>query len=189
MVTPRAARPTNRWLALAGFLAAAFAAAAVGGLASVDAGEYYDGLDRPAWAPPAGVFGPVWTVLYTLIAIAGWLAWRRSGPADPAAGRPSQPVRPSRPSRPSRAGYAGRRTGPFGLYAGQLVLNAAWTWLFFAGEQPGLAFAEIAVLWAVILANAAAFARIRTAAGALLVPYLLWVTYAAALNLALWLAN
>ncbi|SHN74479.1 TspO/MBR family protein [Cryptosporangium aurantiacum] len=150
-------------VALIGFLAAAFATAAVGGLASVDAGTYYNGLDRPAWAPPSGLFGPVWTVLYTLIGIAGWLAWRRGGfRAAPAA---------------------------FALYAGQLVLNAAWTWLFFAGEQPGAAFAEITVLWLVILATAVLFARRSRPAGLLLVPYLAWVGYAAALNFALWTSN
>jgi len=150
-------------LALAGFLAAAFAAAAVGGLAGLDAGAYYAGLDRPAWAPPSGLFGPVWTVLYTLIALAGWLVWRR----------------------------AGLRGAPvaFGLYAAQLVLNAAWTWLFFAGEQAGAAFAEIVVLELVILGNAVVFARVRRAAGLLLVPYLLWVGYAGALNGTLWLMN
>ncbi|GAA0276988.1 tryptophan-rich sensory protein [Cryptosporangium japonicum] len=148
-------------MALAGFLLAAFAAAALGGVASADAGTYYDGLDRPAWAPPAWLFGPVWTVLYTMIGVAGWLVWRRVG------------LRPL----------------PFGLYAGQLVLNAAWTWLFFAFEQPGVAFAEIAVLWLVIAANAVVFARVSRLAGLLLVPYLLWVGYAAALNLTLWILN
>ncbi|WP_344653792.1 TspO/MBR family protein [Cryptosporangium japonicum] len=148
-------------VALAGFLLAAFAAAALGGVASADAGTYYDGLDRPAWAPPAWLFGPVWTVLYTMIGVAGWLVWRRVG------------LRPL----------------PFGLYAGQLVLNAAWTWLFFAFEQPGVAFAEIAVLWLVIAANAVVFARVSRLAGLLLVPYLLWVGYAAALNLTLWILN
>ena len=150
-------------VALAGFLLAAFATAAVGGLASADAGSSYAGLDRPGWAPPSSLFGPVWTVLYVLIALAGWLAWRRSGlRAEPLA---------------------------FGLYAAQLVLNAAWTWLFFAGEQAGAAFAEIVVLWLVILANAVLFSRLSRVAGLLLVPYLLWVTYAGALNLALWLTN
>ncbi|MFG1922169.1 TspO/MBR family protein [Cryptosporangium sp. NPDC048952] len=148
-------------LGLAGFLLAAFAAAAVGGVASADAGSYYNGLDRPAWAPPSGLFGPVWTVLYTMIAISGWLVWRR----------------------------VGLRAVPFGLYAAQLVLNGAWTWLFFGFEQPGAAFAEIVVLWLVILANAVVFHRVSRAAGLLLVPYLVWVGYAAALNLALWITN
>lgn len=155
------ARRVTPWLALAGFVAAAFVTAAIGALASVDAGTYYDGLDRPAWAPPSGLFGPVWTVLYTMIAVSGWLAWRRTG----------------------------LRAVPFGVYAGQLVLNAAWTWLFFAGEQPGAAFADIVVLWLLILANAVLFWRVSRVAGVLLVPYLLWVGYAAALNLTLWITN
>ena len=79
MTTHRLTVIRHDGIALVGFFAASFAAAAVGGLASVDAGTYYNGLDRPAWAPPSGLFGPVWTVLYTLIAIAGWLVWRRGG--------------------------------------------------------------------------------------------------------------
>jgi tryptophan-rich sensory protein len=111
-------------------------------------------------APPSGVFGPVWTILYAMIALAGWLAWRRVG-----------------------------FTGPLWIYAAQLVLNAVWTPLFFGFGRYGLAFADIALLWVLVGATVLAFWRVRRAAALLLVPYWLWVTYAAALNLAIWLLN
>lgn len=150
----------KKWLALLPFLAACFAAAAIGGIGVSGASSEYRALEQPPWAPPSQVFAPVWTVLYVLIALAGWLAWTRAGW--------------------TRALWA---------YALQLVLNAAWTPLFFGAGMYGLAFAEIVVLWVVLVATTVMFFRITPVAGWLLVPYLLWTTFAAALNLAVWQLN
>jgi len=147
-------------MALAGWLLVSFAAAALGALASAGAGEFYALLERPAWAPPGWLFAPVWTLLYALMGVAAWLAWRR-------------------------AGFAAAHW----LFLAQLAVNALWTWLFFAWRQGALAFVEILVLWALIAATVVAFRRIRPLAGLLLVPYLAWVTFAAALTYAVWQRN
>lgn len=141
-----------------------YAAAAVGAAASVRARDFYAALDRPAWAPPGWLFGPVWTTLYTLMAIAAWLAWR-AGQAQ-----------------------GGARTA-LALYVLQLVLNAVWTWLFFTWRRGGWATAEIMVLWIAIALTIAAFWRLRPIAGALLLPYLAWVTFAAFLTVSVWRRN
>ena len=125
--------------------------------------DWYPTLSKPSWTPPDWVFGPVWTALYVLMALAAWLVWRRLGWPR---------------SRPALT-----------LFAVQLVLNAAWSGLFFALQNPGAAFAEIILLWAAIAATLVAFARVSPAAAGLLVPYLLWVTYAAALNGTIWVMN
>jgi tryptophan-rich sensory protein len=140
-----------------------FAAAAIGGLASARAGEFYAALRLPAWAPPGWLFGPVWTALYVLMAVAAWLVWR---------------VRARRGARHALA-----------LYGGQLALNALWPWLFFAWRRGAWSFVEIVLLLVAILATARAFMRVRRRAAALLVPYLLWVAYATALTFAVWRAN
>jgi benzodiazapine receptor len=151
---------SRRWWALAGFALAVFVAAAIGGLGVAGTSQEYASLRQPGWAPPSWLFGPVWTVLYAMIAVAGWLVWRRAG------------------------------FGPaLWLWTAQLVLNAIWTPLFFGAGQYGLAFADIAVLWLLIGATIVAFRPIRPVAALLLVPYGLWVTYASALNLAIWLMN
>ncbi|NLD56212.1 MAG: tryptophan-rich sensory protein [Burkholderiaceae bacterium] len=118
---------------------------------------------RPEWAPPSSVFGPVWTVLYALMGIAAWLVWRE------------------RHTPGSRRALL--------LFGAQLVLNTLWSWLIFAWHQGGLAFLDIVVLWLLIVLTIVDFWRIRPLAGALLLPYLAWVTYAAALNLAVWRLN
>ena len=140
-----------------------FAAAAVGGFASSQAGSFYADLARPSWAPPGWLFGPVWTLLYALMAVAVWLVWRRGGFRS--------------------AGSA------LTLYLLQLAANAMWTWLFFAWRQGGFAFAEILVLWALIAATILAFWRVSRIAGVLLLPYLAWVSFAAALTYATWTLN
>jgi translocator protein len=150
-------------LGLVGWLLVSFAAAAIGGVASANADTFYEQLRRPAWAPPSWLFGPAWTVLYVLIGVAAWLAWRERRVAE--------------------------ARGAFALFFVQHAANALWTWLFFAWRNAGLAFAEIVVLWGLILATLVAFWRIRPLAGALLVPYLLWVAYAAALTFAVWRMN
>ncbi|MGW4840203.1 TspO/MBR family protein [Streptomyces globisporus] len=144
------------------FLALCYVVAGVGAAASGDAGGTYAGLDNPVWAPPGWLFGPVWTVLYGMIAVAGWLV--------------------SRPSVP------GRRPALI-AWSVQLALNALWTPLFFAAEQYGAAFLDISLLLAAAVVTASLGFRVDRRAAWLLAPYLLWVAYAAALNLALWLNN
>jgi benzodiazapine receptor len=143
------------------FLVVAFVPAAVGGL--FGPGSWYATLAKPAWTPPGWLFGPVWTVLYATIGIAGWLAWEGS------AGKP--------------------RLLPFAVFAAQLVVNGLWSWLFFGLRRPDLALVDIVFLLALIGANIFLFARTRGAAGALLVPYLLWVAFATALNARIWSMN
>lgn len=154
---------TSRAVGLAAFAVAAVVAAATGVLASLDAAEQYQGLVQPEWAPPTWLFGPVWTLLYAFIAVSGWLVWRR-------------------------AGWSGARTA-LTVYAVQLVLNALWTPLFFGAGLFGVAFAEILLLWASIVLTIVLFARHSRPAAALLVPYLVWVSFAAALNFAIWTLN
>jgi translocator protein len=153
----------NQIVGLAAWLAATFLAAVVGAAASIDAGEFYRQLARPEWAPPAAVFGPAWSVLYALMGIAAWLVWRTRG-------------------------FANARTALV-LYLVQLGFNALWTWLFFAWRLGALAVAEIVVLWGLIVATIVAFWRVRPLAGALLLPYLLWVSFAAALSFSIWQMN
>lgn len=148
-------------LGLGGWLALTFVAAWVGSIASRGAPEFYSQLDRPAWAPPASVFGPVWTVLYLLMAIAAWHVWRRG-----------ERVRPA-----------------LTLYVAQLVANSLWSWLFFGWRMGAFAFAEVVVLWVLILATMLAFWRVSRVAALLLVPYLCWVTYASALTFSVWRRN
>jgi tryptophan-rich sensory protein len=145
---------------LLGWLLVVFAAAAVGAIASVDAQSFYAQLTKPTWAPPAGVFGPVWSVLYLLMAISAWLVWR-----------------------------AGSSRTAFVLFFGQLAANALWSWLFFAWHQGALAAAEVLILLALIAATLKTFWRIRRLAAALLLPYLLWAGFASALTWSVWHAN
>jgi tryptophan-rich sensory protein len=157
-------RTRSRQLAgLAGWLVVSLAAGALGGLASVNAAEFYGALSQPSWAPPSSVFGPVWTALYIMIGIAAWLVWRERG-------------------------FAGARAALV-LFAVQLAANALWTWLFFAWREGGLAFAEILLLWALIAITIVLFWRVRALAGALMLPYLLWVSFASALTYAIWQRN
>ncbi|QBR44681.1 TspO/MBR family protein [Stenotrophomonas indicatrix] len=148
---------------LLGWAIVTFLAAALGARASISAADFYASLTLPAWAPPASVFGPVWTVLYALMALAAWLVWRQGG---------------WRAATPALA-----------LYLLQLALNVLWSWLFFGWKQGALAFADIALLLALIVATIVAFHRVRPAAAWLLLPYLAWVTFASALNYAVWQAN
>lgn len=148
---------------LVGWLISSFIAAAIGGAASIQAGPFYMQLARPDWAPPPSIFGPVWTVLYALMGVAAWLVWRAGG------------------FRAARAALT--------LFLVQLALNALWSWLFFGWHRGALAFADILALWVLIVATLIAFWRIRPLAGALLVPYLLWVSFASALNYSMWQLN
>lgn len=150
-------------LGLLGWLLLTFAAAAAGAVASADAGAFYSQLARPSWAPPGGLFAPVWTALYLLMSVAAWIVWRRHG-------------------------FKGGRA-PLTLFVIQLAANALWTWLFFAWHQGALAFAEILLLWCLIAATTASFWRLSALAAVLLLPYLAWVTFACALTLSTWMLN
>lgn len=154
---------TRQILGLVGWLAISFATAALGGLASANAGAFYRELIRPAWAPPSWLFAPAWTVLYLLMGIAAWLVWRKEG--------------------------FRRASTALTLFLVQLGANALWTWLFFVWRLGAFAFAEILILWVLILCTLVAFWRVRPLAGALLIPYLAWVTYASALTYAVWKGN
>lgn len=150
------------WLGLGGWLLLCYAVAFVA--SQFEVGAWYAQLEKPPWNPPSWVFGPVWTVLYTLMGVAAWIVWHRSG------------------------GVRFARV-PLGLFLFQLVLNGLWSALFFGLHRPGLAFAEIVVLWGAILATTIAFWRRQSTAGLLLLPYLAWVTFAGVLNAAIWQLN
>lgn len=127
-----------------------------GARASINAPGFYAELAKPDWAPPAGVFGPVWTLLYLMMTVAAWLV-----------------VRTRR--------WAGSRI-EMSVYFLQLLLNALWSWLFFAWRNGNGALIDIALLWLAIVCNVVLFWRVQRWAGILLVPYLLWVSFAAALT-------
>jgi len=150
-------------IGLAGWLLLTFLAAGIGATASLHAGSFYMQLVRPEWAPPPAVFGPVWSVLYALMGIAAWLVWRARG-------------------------LAAARV-PLTAYVVQLAANALWSWLFFGWHRGALAFVDILVLWLLILVTIGLFWRVHRVAGALLVPYLLWVSFALALNWTAWRLN
>lgn len=159
----RSIGPAKQALGLVGWLLVTFAAAAIGGAASVRAGSFFESLDRPGWAPPAELFSPVWTVLYLLMAVAVWLVWRERG--------------------------LGGARGAITLFLVQLAANAVWSWIFFVWREGALALLDIVVLWLLIAATIAAFWRISRTAAILLVPYLAWVSFAGALTYSLWQRN
>lgn len=145
------------------WLVLTFAASSIGAIASIQAKSFYSKLLQPSWAPPGWVFGPVWSILYTMMGIAAWLVWRSGG--------------------------IKKNQTALGLFIVQLTFNALWSWLFFAWSLGGIAFGEIIMLWALILATLISFWKKSILAGALLVPYLLWVSFATALNYSLWQLN
>lgn len=150
-------------MGLAGWIILAFIAGAAGSLASAESGAFYGQLNRPDWAPPAWLFAPAWTVLYILMGISAWLVWRVRG------------------LRPALAALS--------LFIIQLAVNALWTWIFFVWRQGAMAFVEILLLWVLILCTIIAFWRVRPLAGALMIPYLAWVTYASGLTFMIWRLN
>ncbi len=153
--------PSRRLLVLAGWVLLCFAVASLGGF--FGPGEWYASLKKPSWNPPGCIFGPVWTALYTMMAVAAWLVWRQGG-------WPKQHK-------------------PLLIFVAQLALNALWTPLFFGLHRPGVAFAEIILLWLAIAWTIAAFRRVHRTAAWLLAPYLSWVSFAALLNFTLWRLN
>lgn len=146
-------------LGLAGWLAASFVTGGIGAVASAGAAAFYGALSQPSWAPPAWLFGPVWSALFVLMGVAAWLVWRRHG-------------------------FSGAATA-LGLFVVQLVANALWTWLFFKWQLGAASLVEIVVLWLLIAATIVAFWPLHRLAALLLVPYLAWVSFASALTLAL----
>lgn len=158
---PRSTR--SQALGLLAWLALSLLAGGLGAVASVDAASFYAQLNQPAWAPPAGVFGPVWSVLYVLMAIAAWLVWREAG--TPARGM------------------------ALGVFVLQLAVNALWSWLFFAWHLGAWAFADVLLLLALIGVTIVLFRRVRPLAAWLLLPYLAWVAFASALTWSVWRAN
>lgn len=153
-----------QWLVLALFLIVCLGTAGLGAAwTNLSVGDWYAAIKKPSWNPPNWLFGPVWTALYIGMAVAAWLVWRKNGLAD--------------------------AWLPLLLFAVQLFLNAAWSALFFGMRSPGIAFADIVLLWFAILATIVAFGRVSGLAATLLVPYLAWVSFATALNGAIWSAN
>ncbi len=144
-----------------GWLALTFGAAWLGSRFLPD--DWYKNLKKPEWNPPNKIFGPVWSVLYLFMAAAAWLVWRGYG--------------------------LSLATFPLVLFVVQLLLNTAWTWTFFGLHRPGIALADIVVLWVFILATLTLFWQFVPLAGILLLPYLVWVSFASYLNLTIWRMN
>ncbi len=147
--------------AFAVFALACLAAASSGSI--FRAGPWYEDLRKPGWRPPGWLFGPVWLVLYTMIALSGWIVWRLA--------IPEQIVLPML------------------IYGVHLVFNALWSYCFFGLRRPGLALMDMSALWLSILLTMAVFAPISTLAAVLLIPYLFWVSFAWFLNRAIWRLN
>jgi translocator protein len=151
----------NRWVALGLWVALPLVVG--GGIGSLfPPGQWFMTLEKPSWNPPNWVFGPVWTLLYVLMGVAAWLVWDR---------------------------YRGAAKAALTLFVVHLLFNAGWSAIFFGLQSPGLAFAEILVLWALIVATIVVFWRHRPLAGMLMLPYIAWVSFAAVLNYTIWQLN
>ena len=154
--------PLRQALALLGFLALTLAAGfAAGQVTAPNIASWYNGLAKPSFNPPSWVFAPVWTALYVLMAVAAWRVWRQ----------------------------AGLRSAALALWFVQLGLNFAWSFLFFGAHAPGLALADLSLLWLILGATLIASRRIDRLAGWLLIPYLAWVSFAGVLNFWVWRLN
>ncbi len=153
-----------KYRSLGVFLLIVLAVSIIGGVAtsgSVD--TWYKTLQKPAFTPPDWLFAPVWSLLYIMIAIAGWRIWRQR--------------------------HAHAITGAMSVYAAQLVLNLGWSLLFFGLQRPDLAGIGIILLLFTIALNIRLFFPIDRSAAYLLLPYLAWVGFASALNIAIWRLN
>ncbi len=137
--------------------------AAVGAVGSANAPGVYAAFNLPQWAPPPGLFGPVWSLLYTMMAVSAWLIWRQHGIAA--------------------------AQGWWLLFLAQLVTNALWSWFFFTWLSGLFAFVNILTLLLLLGATIFVGWRYNKVASMLLVPYLFWVTFAAGLNLTVWQLN
>ena len=155
----------RKWIGLAVSLAVPLAAGGVGAVPTFRAiPDWYRTLKKPSWTPPGWVFGPVWNVLYLMMGLAAWPVWKSE--------REDQ-----------------RRRVALGVFGVQLGFNTLWSLIFFGLRSPGLALAEIVVLWRLILETVIRFYDVKPVAGALLLPYLLWTTFATGLNAAIWWLN
>jgi translocator protein len=162
--SPVRRRPSTDVIALLAFLVLCFTVAAVGSwVTATSVNTWFPTLNKPSFNPPAWVFGPVWTVLYALMAVAAWRVWRQAG---------------------FRAGRAALTA--FGL---QLALNLSWSVIFFGLKSIDMAVVCIVALWLAITITIALFRRIDRWAEWLLLPYLAWVSFAALLNMAIWKLN
>jgi tryptophan-rich sensory protein len=162
-VAIRTRSPQSLFLALLGYLGLCAVVAAIGGAATASSlGDWYIGLNKPSFNPPNWVFGPVWTLLYVMMAVAAWRVWRRD-----------------------RAGVG----VALGLWAAQLALNLGWSLIFFGLHAPGPALVDLALLILATGATAFAFRRHDRLAAALLLPYLCWCGFAFALNEEIWRLN
>jgi tryptophan-rich sensory protein len=151
----------RQWLVLLALVALCLGVGALGGwITAQSVTEWYPTLAKPSWTPPNWLFAPAWTTLYILMAAAAWLVWK-----------------------------AGNARGALLLFAAQLLLNLAWSFLFFGARSPGLGLLDIAALWLAIAATIFAFSLRSRAAAFLMLPYLMWVSYASALNAAIWILN
>ncbi len=131
--------------------------------AQFEPGDWYVHLAKPAWTPPGWLFGPVWGMLYLAMSISAWLVWRQR--------------------------HAARVSLPLGIYFTQLAINGTWSWLFFGQQWINLALVNLIVLVILVAVTVAMFQRVRKAAGLMLIPYLLWISFATALNFQIWRVN
>ena len=158
--------PAGQWFALAGFIALCLVVAGIAGWAtSQSVTTWYVTLNRPFWTPPNWLFAPVWTVLYIMMAVAAWRIWL------------------------IRGGFTGEAHAPLLLFMIHLSLNFAWSFAFFAAQSTTLGLVVIIALWLSIATTIWAFRPIDHLAAWLLTPYLVWVSYATALNFSIWTLN
>lgn len=147
-------------------IAAVFLVSGAASFAMTSSGvwDWYNQLNKPSFMPPSWLFGPVWTLLYILMAIAVFLVWER--------GFQNKKVRTA-----------------MGLFVMQLILNGLWTWIFFGAQQIFIAFIEIMILWLAIAVTILSFRKISFPAAILMLPYIVWISFAAVLNASIWLLN
>lgn len=145
-------------LALIAFLTAVIVAAATG--VGYKPGAWYAALAKPSWTPPGWLFGPVWLVMYTVVAVAGWLVWKVDGPGAALA-----------------------------LWSIGLVFNAAWSWIMFKQRQIGWALVDMIAMWISVALFIAVAWPVSPTAASLFIPYLAWVSFALALNATIWRMN
>jgi tryptophan-rich sensory protein len=155
--------PLTQFSGLIVSLLICFIVAVLGALASTNASDFYGELVKPAWAPPGWLFGPVWTMLYIMMGVAAWLVWRPSG-------------------------FNGAQLA-LSLFLAQLIFNALWSWLFFNMQLGMWAFVDITLLWVCLAAMVILFWQVSTVAGMLILPYILWVSFATLLNFHVWKLN
>jgi benzodiazapine receptor len=146
---------------LAFWVVVTFSVAAIA--SQFEPGEWYLNIAKPTWTPPGRLFGPVWSILYLSMGVSAWLVWRKR--------------------------HKTAVSRPLTFYAAQLAINGMWSWLFFGRQWIGLAFIDLVALVIMVVITVAMFLRVRKTAGLILLPYLLWISFAAALNLQIWRMN